>query len=191
MRILIVSDSSTKNNVGQNLENELINKLKDSTYSYKHYNVKDAEIKQCIGCFNCWLKTPGICIFNDVTRHICKNEVNSDVYIILSEVKYGGASPQIKRVLDRSICKILPFFKCINGELHHAPRYEKYPEYIYVGYGSDISIDEEETFRKLSQANAINFQKDKMEVHLCRKSEEIEDLVADIFRFIKQKEVAV
>lgn len=189
MRVLILSDSSIQENIGQILEDELIREFKGNTYEYTHYNVNDAEIKKCIGCFNCWLKTPGVCIFNDVTRDICKDDINSDVYIILSEIKYGGHSPQIKRVLDRSIGKILPFFKEVNGEMHHAPRYEKYPELVFIGYGNDISPEEEETFKELNKAISINFQKDNVETYICRNSEDVKTSVLGIFQSLKQKEV--
>jgi len=189
MRVLILSDTSIRENVGQLLEGELIRNFKDSTYEYTHYNVKDAEMKKCIGCFNCWLKTPGVCIFNDVTRYICKDDINSDVYIILSEVKYGGHSPHIKRVLDRSIGKVLPFFKEVNGEMHHAPRYEKYPELVFIGYGSDISPDEGETFQELNMAIATNFQKSKVETYICRNLDEAKNSILGVLQYLKQKEV--
>lgn len=188
MEVLIVSDSSTQNNIGQKLEKELIGKLKDSNYNYKHYNVKNAEIKKCIGCFNCWLKTPGVCIYNDVTRDICKDDIGSDIYILLSEIKYGGYSEQIKRVLDRSICTNLPFFKDVNGEMHHTPRYDKYPQLVFVGYGSDITNEEEKTFQELNQANAINFQIDKAETYICKSLGTTENSIHNILGYIKQKE---
>ena len=189
MKILIVSDNSTQDNtIGQKLEEELIRELKDSNYNYKHYNVKNTKIKKCIGCFNCWLKTPGICIYNDITRDICKDNIGSDVYIILSEIKYGCYSSQIKRVLDRSICTILPFFKDVNGEMHHAPRYDKYPQLVFLGYGSYITTEEEKTFRRLNQANAINFQIDKSNTYICKNSETTENSIHSLLGYIKQKE---
>ena len=185
MKILLVSDGQAKSDVGVKLQEELIEKLNEGNCSYKYYNVKDEKMNKCIGCFNCWLKTPGICVFDDITRDICRDEINSDLYIVLSEVKYGCYSPKIKRVLDRGICNILPFFKDVNGEMHHAPRYEKYPELVFVGYGRDISTAEEETFKELNHANAINFQKDKAESYVCREAAEIESLVNSILSYIK------
>lgn len=188
MRVLILSDTSIQESIGQTLDEKLITEFKDSDYDYKHYNVKDAEMEKCIGCFTCWLKTPGICIFNDITRDITKDDLNSDVFIILSEIKYGGHSPQIKRVLDRSIGKVLPFFKEVNGEMHHAPRYEKYPELIFIGYGSDISSEEKDTFEDLNKAIATNFQKDKAETYICQNSEEVKNSILAVLQYLKLKE---
>jgi len=52
---------------------------------------------------------------------------------------------------------MLPFFRTINGELHHAPRYIKYPKLVVIGYSDDITSDEEQTFKELVKGNAINF----------------------------------
>ncbi|GKU27047.1 NAD(P)H-dependent oxidoreductase [Clostridium folliculivorans] len=186
MEILMVSDSSNQTSLGNALEEALLKALKENNYDYKHYNVSEAEMKKCIGCFNCWVKTPGLCIFDDITRDIAKEDVNSDLYIILNEVKYGGYSPKMKKILDRSICKILPFFKEVNGEMHHAPRYDRYPDLLFVGYGEDITPKEEQDFKSLNQANAINFQAEKAETQICRQQEEIEASVLMVLNNIKK-----
>lgn len=177
MKILFVSDSSTENNIGQELEELVVNRFKDSNYEYKHYNVKSVELKKCVGCFNCWVATPGICIFKDSARDISREYISSDICILLSEIKYGDYSAEIKRVLDRNICNILPFFKEVNGEMHHAPRYDKYPQLVMLGYGSEVTAMEEKTFRNLNQANAINLQIEKAETYVCKGVNETEAAV--------------
>ncbi|GFZ32310.1 flavodoxin [Clostridium zeae] len=186
MKILMVSDSSNQTSLGKNLEEALLKTLKENNYDLKHYNVSNVEMKKCIGCFNCWVKTPGLCIFDDITRDIADADVNSDLYIILNEVKYGGYSSKIKKVLDRSICKILPFFKEVNGETHHAPRYDKYPDLFFIGYGDNITQKEEQDFKNLNQANAINFQVEKAETQICRQQEQVEASVLMVLDHIKK-----
>ncbi|GFP74515.1 NAD(P)H-dependent oxidoreductase [Clostridium fungisolvens] len=184
MKILIVSDSSAT--LGKTLEEALLKALKENNYVFKHYNVSAAEMKKCIGCFNCWVKTPGVCIFDDITRDIAEADVNSDLYIILNEIKYGGYSSKIKKVLDRSICKLLPFFKEVNGEMHHAPRYDKYPDLFFIGYGDNITQKEEQDFKNLNQANAINFQVEKAKTQICRQREQVEASVLMVLDHIKK-----
>lgn len=186
MKILIVSDSSNLTTLGNSLEETLLKALKENNYDFNHYNVSEAEMKKCIGCFNCWVKTPGLCIFDDITRDIAKADVNSDLYIILNEVKYGGYSSRIKKIFDRSLCKILPFFKEVNGEMHHAPRYDKYPDLFFIGYGDDITEKEEQDFKNLNQANAINFQLEKAETQICRQQEQVEASILTILNHINK-----
>lgn len=185
MRILIVSDDSNKEDMGSNLQKKLVYELQERNYNYKNYNIENSDLTHCIGCFNCWISTPGICIYDDLAREINNSIIWSDICILLTPVKYGCYSPAIKRVLDRSIGNILPFFKMINGEMHHAPRYDKYPQLVMVGYGEEITIQEENTFQDLNRANAINLQKNTAKTYVCKNTEEIDKIINDFIKFLE------
>lgn len=113
-------------------------------------------IKGCLGCFNCWIKTPGKCIIEDSYTKMPKYILEGGTFIIVTEIKYGCYTSYVKNVIDRSIGILLPFFQTINGELHHTPRYNKPLKFIVIGYGEDVTSDEVETFKELVRGNAIN-----------------------------------
>ncbi len=113
-------------------------------------------IKGCLGCFNCWVKTPGRCIIEDSYTEMPKYILEGDTFVIITEIKYGCYTYFIKNIIDRSIGILLPFFQTVNGELHHTPRYDKPLKFIVIGYGEDVTSDEEETFKELVHGNAIN-----------------------------------
>lgn len=117
----------------------------------------EEKIATCIGCFGCWLKTPGECVINDKAREIAKKIIQSDLIILLNPITFGGYSFELKKIMDRIIPLILPFFAKIDGEIHHQPRYEKYPNIIAIGYQSQEDARSEETFKKLIERNVINF----------------------------------
>ena len=71
-------------------------------------------IKNCIGCFGCWTKTPGQCVMKDGYENMGSILSQADTVTIISKCYYGGYSPFIKNVLDRSIPFLLPFFKMIS-----------------------------------------------------------------------------
>lgn len=185
MKILIISDDSNKEDIGSNLEKKLVYELQKRNYDYKNYNIENDHLAHCIGCFKCWTDTPGICIYDDLARKINKSIIWSDICILLTPVKYGCYSPAIKRVLDRSIGNILPFFKMINGEMHHAPRYDKYPQLVMIGYGEEITNQEENTFQDLNRANAVNLQKNMAKTYICKNTEEIDKIINDFIKFLE------
>ena len=120
--------------------------------------LKREELAPCIGCYCCWLKTPGKCaVTNDAANDIASKEVNADAVVLLSQITYGGFSADIKAFLDRSIQNILPFFEIYKGEMHHPKRYERFPAWIAVGYGN-VSDAEKQTFNKLAERNALNLR---------------------------------
>lgn len=135
----------------------------------------DGHIKHCIGCFGCWLKTPGQCIMKDTYQQMGKTLANADHVIIISKLVYGGYSPFIKNVLDRSIPYLLPFFKIIHKETHHQQRYRSTFRLSVYFYGGDMTAKATETAQALVAANCRNFYVKQHKVsfvqspeHLCR-----------------------
>lgn len=113
-------------------------------------------IQPCIGCFGCWLKTPGACIIKDAYCEMGKNIAMCSEVLIISKCVYGSYSPFIKNVLDRSISYIHPYFTFKNGEMHHQQRYKRDFDLKVIFYGGDITTEEKETAQKLVRANAVN-----------------------------------
>lgn len=124
----------------------------------------DGTIKHCIGCFGCWIKTPGACVIRDNYGDMGKLFSKSDEIFIISKCCYGGFSPFIKNVLDRAISYVHPNLVIRKGEMHHKRRYENKLKFKIYFYGEDITEREIETARKLLKGNAINYDSDKYEV---------------------------
>ena len=116
----------------------------------------DGTSNHCIGCFGCWIKTPGACVINDQYRDMGERLSKCDEVMIISKCFYGGFSPFVKKVLDRSISYIHPYFEIRNGEMHHKPRYKKHFDLKVWFYGENITEQEKHTAEKLIQANAVN-----------------------------------
>jgi multimeric flavodoxin WrbA len=134
-------------------------------------------VHHCIGCFGCWLKTPGHCVIKDRGSDFVAHIVASDEIIVISRMVFGGLSPDIKAVFDRSIGVLLPFFCDKNNEMHHSMRYERSPDLRYIFYGPDITENEKLTAKKLVTANAVNWAAENHSVEFCSSSEECLDLL--------------
>lgn len=113
-------------------------------------------IQHCIGCFGCWIKTPGACVIRDKYGDMGEKLSKCQEVIIISKCFYGGFSPFVKNVLDRSISYIHPYFAFRNGEMHHRRRYDNHIDLKVWFYGDNITDHEKKTAEKLVQANAIN-----------------------------------
>jgi hypothetical protein len=122
----------------------------------KVYKLRDIEIADCMGCFCCWIKTPGECVIDDKARNIAAKLLRSDLTVFVSPIVFGGYSYELKKMLDRQICRELPFFKLINGEIHHQPRYERHPNLVAIGVLPQPNAEAEAIFKALVSRNAIN-----------------------------------
>ncbi len=95
-------------------------------------NTKLLEIKYCNGCFGCWIQTPGLCAQKDSMPEVLQKVMNSDLLVYITDVKVGFVSSELKKVLDKTIPLIHPFFDILHGEIHHKGRYDSYPELALV-----------------------------------------------------------
>lgn len=118
----------------------------------------DGSIKKCIGCFGCWVKTPGQCVIADNYQKMGALLGATEDLVIISRCTFGSYSPFVKNVLDRSISYMLPYFENRNHEMHHRARYGNHIRMRVYFYGEDITAEEKHTAEQLVEANAVNFQ---------------------------------
>lgn len=102
-------------------------------------------VKDCIGCWSCWLKTPGRCINKDLDQFY-KAYLAADKVIIFSKVSQGFISGNLKTLFDRMIPLFLPYITYKTGESMHILRYEKYPEVEVYYQGDFSSIEDQEIY---------------------------------------------
>lgn len=117
----------------------------------------NGSIHNCIGCFGCWIKTPGVCVLKDGYQYMGELLSKCSELLIISKCIYGSYSPFVRNILDRSIPYLLPYFALKKGETHHKPRYENRIALSVHFYGANISDKERITAKSLVDANGLNF----------------------------------
>lgn len=113
----------------------------DKPIKVKKFGQKD--IKACIGCWSCWLKTPGKCVFKDSMSDAYSMYMESDTVILLMGTAKGFLDHLSKVFLDRSIPHYHPYIELIAGECHHVARYETYPDLVFYFDAEQLSTTEE------------------------------------------------
>jgi multimeric flavodoxin WrbA len=53
------------------------------------YPLREMKLAHCLGCFDCWLKTPGMCVEADAGREVAKALIQSDVAVLFTPVTFG------------------------------------------------------------------------------------------------------
>lgn len=122
------------------------------------FKLRDIQIADCLGCFGCWVKTPGECVIDDAERGIAKKLALADLKVYVTPIVFGGYSYELKKALDRQIGNILPFFTKVDGEIHHAKRYDKNGSLVAVGVLPQPDVESETIFKTLVERNAINMR---------------------------------
>jgi multimeric flavodoxin WrbA len=105
-------------------------------------DLRDMDIRYCIGCFGCWVKKPGECLVADDAPEVCRAVINSDFMLWAAPLKMGYPGALLKKMMDKTIPLIHPYFAVVNNEAHHRARYEHYP---LVGLLLEKELDTDES----------------------------------------------
>jgi multimeric flavodoxin WrbA len=127
----------------------------------------------CMGCFHCWVKTPGICKINDGLKNIGSLLGNSEEIVLISQNCYGGYSEPVKKIIDRSISTSLPFFTYRSGKMRHRRRYNVERKRLAVFLYGDFLETEKITAQLIVEANRSNMDCHEANLHIIKHFSEI------------------
>jgi len=157
MRALILNGEELDGITLEQFSKTISKELQTNDFEVEEILLKEKEIADCLGCFDCWVKTPGICIIDDYSRDAAARLINSELVVFLTPVVFGSYSYQLKKALDRMIPLISPYFKKVKGEIHHKKRYPKYPSILAIGIIEETNEPASKIFKNLVERNSINF----------------------------------
>lgn len=118
----------------------------------------DGSIKPCVGCFGCWVKTPGECVIKDKYNRMGALIHHADEVVVITRYSYGCFSSFVKNVFDRSIGWVLPFFEKVNGEMHHKTRYPEEKPITFIFRAESFTEEDKEKAKVYVEAVCRNFR---------------------------------
>lgn len=118
--------------------------------------LRDVAVAPCLGCFECWTRSPGVCKTRDAGRDLARAYVRAHLVAFVTPVTFGGYSSELKKALDRMICVELPFFRRRDGEGRHPARYARRPALLVIGVLPQPVPAQERIFHALARRNALN-----------------------------------
>jgi multimeric flavodoxin WrbA len=97
-------------------------------HSVTQLDLRDLSLRYCIGCWGCWVKTPGQCSNGDTTSlEMDRAVIHSDFVLWAAPLKMGFPSSLLKMAMDKHLPLIHPYMVVDQGEAHHLKRYPRYP----------------------------------------------------------------
>ena len=190
MKTLILDGFQTIDDYIESISKGIKESLKNHGWEVEYVSLKEFDITPCQGCFDCWVKTPGSCKIEDDGNKIVNKLVQSDLIIHFTPITFGGYSYQLKKLIDRFIPVLLPFFTKIDGEIHHKFRYETRPSIIVIGVLNKPNDAQEKTFGKLIERNSINMGAPLHEVIIHSLTNDNSDLFNRFNTIINKLEVS-
>jgi multimeric flavodoxin WrbA len=156
MKAVILYGALTEDTTMSSVYDILVAELETRAWQLESFILHDSPIAPCLGCFLCWVRTPGICVQDDGGQDIARAVARSDLVVFLTPVTFGGYSSELKKAVDHLIPNTSPFFVGVKGETHHQRRYKRYPRLIGIGVLPRADEENEHIFKTLVHRNAIN-----------------------------------
>lgn len=128
MKILTLNASPTmKKGMTSRLMDNFLEGAKDAGAEIETVYVQKLKINYCIGCFGCWVKTPGVCVHKDDMVPLLEKVRNADCLLMATPLYADGMTAQMKTVIDRMIPLIDPHIENVGGHNRHVKKMEKIP----------------------------------------------------------------
>ncbi len=77
------------------------------------------DIKPCLGCFGCWIKTPGKCVQRDDMAALLPKLRGADVWIFATPVYFDAVSGPLKNLIDRMTPFLRLYAELRDGHSRH------------------------------------------------------------------------
>ncbi|HSM91360.1 MAG TPA: NAD(P)H-dependent oxidoreductase [Anaeromyxobacteraceae bacterium] len=118
--------------------------------------LRELRLCQCRGCFGCWVKTPGRCVIRDDGERLLRELVAADVAVFASPVSMGFTSALLRRATERLLPLLHPFFRLVDGEVHHVQRYPRVARVALLHGHEGVDEEDRALLRLLHERMALN-----------------------------------
>lgn len=142
VKILAINGSPTKKKGMTKILTDLfLQGAKEAGADVSSVMLSDKKINFCTGCFKCWIKHPGKCIFKDDMPDLHEEVVKSDVMLFCTPVYADGMTAQTKCFIDRLIPLIDPKMEMVDGHYRHVKRMKKIPKIALLSVCGFFEMD--------------------------------------------------
>ena len=154
MKVLAINSSARPEGQSKTklMLDHLVEGMRDAGAEVEVVDLRKKNISNCIGCFTCWTKTPGVCLHNDdMTNELFPKFLESDLAVFATPLYHFTVNAQLKTFIERTLPAIQPFFVERGGETTH-PLRGPHPRVVML---SVAGFPEHSVFDQLS--SWINF----------------------------------
>jgi multimeric flavodoxin WrbA len=132
---------------------------RDERAETEHIFLARKKIGHCLGCFNCWWKTPERCVQSDDMGELIEKYLSADVAVIATPLHNDNVSGIMKNFIDRLLPTGDPHFeRDENGEVRHVKGRRKDPRFVMMANSGFPEQSHFQVLRLLSRRMARNYQ---------------------------------
>jgi len=85
--------------------------------------LKEKDIHPCVGCYTCWTKTPGVCVFKDDMPELLNKVKGCDILVYATPLYNYNMTALMKAFQERLLPLLDPHLVKKEGTYHHPQRF--------------------------------------------------------------------
>ncbi|MGE5776053.1 MAG: NAD(P)H-dependent oxidoreductase, partial [Chloroflexota bacterium] len=138
---------------------QLKTRLEADAHVVTQLDLRTMPLRYCVGCWGCWVKTPGECVSHDASLEMDRSVINADFVLWAAPLKMGFPSALLKMANDKHLPLIHPYMVVDHGEAHHLKRYARYPRMgLLVEKEADTDERDLQIVTDIHCRTALNFK---------------------------------
>ncbi|UCH20640.1 MAG: NAD(P)H-dependent oxidoreductase [Deltaproteobacteria bacterium] len=100
--------------------NHLVEGMRDAGAEVEVVNLRQKAVKNCIGCYTCWTKTPGRCIHkDDMTNELFPKWLKSELVVYATPLYNFTMNAEMKVFFERCLPALEPFIELRDNRTAH------------------------------------------------------------------------
>jgi len=112
--------------------NYLVGGMREASAEVEVVTLRDKTIRNCIGCYTCWTKTPGTCVHkDDMARDLLPKWLESALVVYATPLYNYAMTATLKAFIERTLPAVEPFFEFHGDRMFHPVR-SKYPAAVVL-----------------------------------------------------------
>ena len=112
MKVLAINSSARSDGISKTemMLDALVEGMRDAGAEVEVVPLRKKKVNNCIGCFTCWTKTPGVCVHkDDMTNELFPKWLEADIAVYATPLYHFTVNASMKAFIERTLPILEPF----------------------------------------------------------------------------------
>jgi multimeric flavodoxin WrbA/putative sterol carrier protein len=158
MKVIAINSSPRSDGISKTgmMLDALVEGMRDAGAEVEVIPLRKKKVNNCIGCYTCWTKTPGLCVHkDDMTNELFPKWLAADIAVYATPLYHFTMNAAMKAFIERTLPVLEPFLAQAKGKTTH-PLRQMPPKVVAL---SVAGFPEASVFAQLSSWVNFVFQK--------------------------------
>ena len=174
MKVLAINSSLRTGGESRSelLLSHLVEGMRRADAEVEVINLREYDVKYCLGCYSCWTKTPGVCRHkDDMSNILLPKFLESDIVVYATPLFHRTFTAPLKAFIERTLPVALPYLESGDERTNHPIRV-KVPNFVILSVAGFPELEEFQLLSDLAQYN-FNTKHSRLLAEIYRPSSQV------------------